>query len=419
MSSCSWLALALLGIAVTSACSASRVTPETVGVTVAPGPCGRGLIVVESDYQSSNVSLLGFDGSVLSPSLLSSSAKSGGFGLGLSGDVVPPAAATEGSNVVLIDRTPSGILRFVDLASAQVAAELPVGAGFRANPHDYLQLNEHKAYVSRYDSNPSPGSQAWDQGGDILLVDPTVPSITGRIDLAPAMAGEAAQFTPNPGRLARVGARVFVLLASFADDYLSATSSRLVELDPDSDAIVSTLVLDGLHGCDALALGPDGSELAVACTGGDTLDPVPQIDAAGLALIDVSAQPRIRQRIPARTFGSNPLGFGIDYLAPNVLVFVTLGYLGDSAGTGSLDTLVRLDTSSAKFDEVLRSQSLPFSLGDVRCAAECGACFVADAERSGGSVLRFPIDDRQALGNAREIRAETQIGLPPRYLGAF
>jgi len=99
---------------------------------------------------------------------------------------------------------------------------------------------------------------------------------------------------------------VFVLLASFARDYLSATTSRLVEVDADSDSIVSTLPLDGMHDCEALAASANGRELAVGCTGGDTLSPVPSIDAAGLALIDISGAPRISQRFGALAFGTNP-----------------------------------------------------------------------------------------------------------------
>jgi hypothetical protein len=105
--------------------------------------------------------------------------------------------------------------------------------------------------------------------------------------------------------------------------------------------------------------------------------------------------------------------------APNVLILGTLGHLDDSGTVAALDTLVRLDSVSGTFQEVLRSQSQPFTLGDVRCVPACGACFAADAERSGGSVLRFPLDDAGNLGAPIAIRAEARIGLPPRYLGAF
>jgi hypothetical protein len=252
-----------------------------------------------------------------------------------------------------------------------------------------------------------------------LLVDPSLTTITGRIDLTPAMAGEAPQFTPHPARLTLVAGRVFALLASYATDYLSATTSRLVELDPSTDSIVSTLLLDGLEGCDAFAVSPDGTELAVACTGADTLSVDPSNAAAGVALVDITGPPALANHFNAALFGSNPIGFAIDYIGPGTLLFGTLGHFDESMAVAALDSLIQLDTASGVFQQILQSQSQPFTLGDVRCAAECGACFLADAERSGGSVLRFAIAASGALGAPNAIRVETQIGLPPRYLGVF
>ena len=402
------------------ACDAPRVMPETSGVSAEPGPCGRGLVVVESDYQSSNVSLLGFDGRVLSPSLASSSIESSGFGVALSGDATPPTSPDHGPHITLIDRYPAGVLRFVELATARVSAELSVATGFESNPHDYLALSEQHAYVARYRANPNPGREPFDQGADILVVDPSVPSIVGRIDLAAALDGESARFSAHPGRLLRVGERVFALLAAYADDTFTASvSSRLVELDPSTDTLLTTLVLEGLHGCDSFALSPDELELAVACTGDDWNGRPARLDGSGLALIDITSRPRLSKVVAAADVGSNALGFSLDYSAKNALFFGTLGYVQESGVVGAQDELLRLDTATGRVTTVLRSESEPFTLGSVRCAPRCGACFAADAKRAGGSVLRFPIDDAGVLAAPSVIRVETQIGLPPRYLGAF
>jgi hypothetical protein len=413
----SWLLGSALLLA---ACGAQRVSPDTEGVSVEPGPCGRGVVVVESDYQSSNVSLLDFSGDVLSASLASSSTESSGFGVALSGDVVPAASPQLGSRLTLIDRYPAAVLRFVDLASARVAAELPVGTGFRANPQDYLELDEHKAYVARYDSNSSAGRQEWDAGGDVLIVDPSQPAITGRIDLTQAMAGEAAAFSPHPARLVRAAGRVFALLASYADIYTNGgTSSRVVELDPKTDSIVTTLVFDGLRGCDALALSPDESELAVACTGDDLSHPVSKVDHSGLVLLDLSADLAVTKTFPAHTWGEDPVGFSLDYVSSGVLLFGTLGHFDELDAVGAQDTLWRLDTRTGQSDVILHSERTPFTLGAVRCAPTCGACFAADAARLGGSVLRFQVDSAAALSAPTAIVAEARVGLPPRYLSVF
>lgn len=401
------------------ACSAPRVTPDTQGVSVTPGPCGRGLVVVESDYQSTNVALLDYDGQVLSESLASSSTDASGFGVQLSGDVVTPSSLQNGPEIVLIDRKPVGVLRFIELLTARVTAELSVATGFSSNPHDYLSLGPERAYVARYDTNSDPGRQSWDQGGDVLIVDPSVPAITGRIDLSAALDGEPSRFTPHPDRLLNVSGRVFVLLAAYADDYKGGTSSRVVELDPDTDSLLSTLVLDGLRGCDALAVSPDERELAVSCTGDDLGNTPPNLDASGLALLDIEGAPRLSKRFRAAELGNAPLGFGLDYAAPGVLLLNTLGYFDKSGALGAEDSLLRLDTASGQVEELLQSLGVPFTLGAVHCAASCGVCFAADAKRAGGSVLRFAVDSDGQLAAPIAIRAETRVGLPPRYLGAF
>ena len=408
-----------LGATLLAGCGAPRTTPDTQGVSVKAGPCGRGLVVVESDYQSSNVSLLDFEGRVLSASLASSSTESSGFGVALSGDVVTPSGPQNSEEIVLLDRYPAGVLRFVELATARVRAELSVATGFRSNPQDYLALTAERAYVTRYETNRNPGRHAWDAGGDVLIVDPSRPAITGRIDLSPALEGESSQFTPHPARLVDVSGRVFVLLAAYANDYSSATSARLVELDPATDSLVSTLVLDDLRGCTALAISPDERQLAVACTGDDLRSNEPNLEGSGLALIDIDGAPRVDRRFRASELGDQPLGFGLAYAAPGVLLLGTLGHFDESGALGALDSLLRFDTASAQLDQLLHSDGEPFTLGGTRCAVSCGVCFAADAKRAGGSVLRFAVDSAGNFGPPTAIRAETRVGLPPRYLGAF
>jgi hypothetical protein len=374
---------------------------------------------LESDYQSSNVSALDFQGRVLSESLDSSSTESGGFGVGLSGDVALPFEVQTGPRIVLIDSYPAGVLRFLDLASASIVAELSVATGFRSNPHDYLALNAHQAYVARYEANPNPGQQAFDRGADVLIVDPSVPSITGSIDLAPAMAGFANGFSAHPAQFIQSFGRVFALLASYADDYSSAAPSRLVEIDPLTNTLLTTLLLGGLRGCDGMALSPNGKELAVGCTGDDLASTVPKLTYSGIALVDISSAPQLGTVFAAADLGQDVLGFGLDYIGDSALMYSTLGHFDDSGAVASLDGLWRLDTARGRVTGVLRSESQPFTLGGVRCAPACSACFAADAERAGGSVQLFAIDSSNELESPTTVRAETQVGLPPRYLGVF
>jgi hypothetical protein len=193
----------------------------------------------------------------------------------------------------------------------------------------------------------------------------------------------------------------------------------LVELDPATDSLLSTLVLDGLRGCAALAASPDERALAVACTGDDLRSTQPKLEGSGLAVLDIEGAPRLTRRFTARELGNAPLGFGIAYAAPELLLFSTLGHFDDSGAVIAQDALLELQTGSGQVQQLLQSAGEPFTLGGAQCAASCGACFAADAKRAGGSVLRFPIDADGNFAAPTAIRAETRVGLPPRYLGVF
>src|SRR5262245_48452094 len=88
-------------------CGAPAPPDATGGVSVPVGRCGRGLVSVQSDYQSTNVSLLATDGVMLSSSFISSASASAALSAPLSGDVVAPTSASLGSELVLVDRYPA------------------------------------------------------------------------------------------------------------------------------------------------------------------------------------------------------------------------------------------------------------------------------------------------------------------------
>ena len=117
-------------------CNAPDPPPTTGGTDLPPGACGRGAVVIGSDYQSTNVSLVGVEGEVLSPSFLSSATSSAGLTAPLSGDVAVPSMPAAGEEIVLLDRYPAAVLTWVDVVTGSVRAQLNVATGFAANPQD-------------------------------------------------------------------------------------------------------------------------------------------------------------------------------------------------------------------------------------------------------------------------------------------
>ncbi len=400
-------------------CNAPAPLTGTGGVDPPSGACGRGLVLVSTDYQSTNVSLLDTDGAILSASVISSASESSGLSAPLSGDVVAPTARVVGPSLVLIDRYPASVLTFVELATGEVSGQLDVSTGFASNPRDYLEVDERRAYVTRFESNREPGAEAFDGGGDILVVDPWEPAILARIDLSAAMS-DAPGFLPRPSRMVRHGDDVFVLLLGYNHDFSAVAPARLARVDSRTDTLGDVVVLPDLSGCEGLALSPDATELAVACSGPLRNGATQETTGSGLAVLDRATLTVSRVTRAAELVGQ-PLGFSAAFTRRGDILVTALGAFG-SGGDDVLDAVLRIQPDGTA-DTVLRSVSRPFELGEVRCtlpidaadaAAACGQCFVADAER--GVLQRLDPTTAESDGT---IALEDGIGLPPRLLGRF
>src|SRR5690606_24167107 len=177
LKSVSWLGLSLLGLG----CSVEPVVENSGGVLVErSGACPAGAVTLLSDFLSTQVALSSLEGDTLSPSFLSSaSTQASGTSHALSGDVVLPRRMPRSFRVVLIDRYGTNVITWADPRSGRVTAQLPVGTGFDSNPQDYLEIDDHLAYVSRFGQNTAPGREAYDEGGDLLIVDTEGPRIIG------------------------------------------------------------------------------------------------------------------------------------------------------------------------------------------------------------------------------------------------
>ena len=395
---------------------------NTPGIQLDGGPegtCNRGVVVVNSDFASANISLLSLQGEVLSSSFISSASTTTGLSAPLSGDVAMPTTRLDGSSIVLIDRYPASVVTWVNLQSGTPSGQLSVATGFIANPRDYLQLSIEKAYVSRYESNLQAGKEPFDDGGDILIIDPTARTISGRIAMEPAMQGAADGFYPHPDKLLAVGSSVAVLLGAQTAYYDASLSSRIARVNPSNNAIEQTIVLEGMHDCSAMAQSPSGEEIAVACSGQFDVDLDNMIAESGIVLVSTKGNWEEKKRFPAATFGMGPVGGAVAYASERTVVFLTTGEFGGEVPARKEDALVVLDTDAGVFETVLRSDGMAYSLGDVRCDSACGVCFATDAQRSGGVLHRFEVSEDGFLGNRTQIVVDTVVGLPPRGLGWF
>lgn len=382
------------------------------------GECDRGISVISTEYQSTSVAFVGWDGTVLSPRVITSGSADVGLSAPLSGDVVAPTVATSLSETVLIDRYPASVLTWLDLATGRPRAQLPVGTGFAANPQDYLQVAGDLGFVARYEANPQPGREPFDGGSDLLAIDPRGPELVGRVGLEGALDGDDGGLVATPSRMLLAQGKVVVLLGVLSSDFQSAGDARLAVIDPKTRAIVETIRIDGLQNCQAMALSPAGDRIAIGCTGliGDDFEA--DIDHAGVALVTVGtggAPSVVSARFAATALGRSPQ-FTIAFASEDTVLFPTFGTDPAEGGDAHGDDLVELRVSDGS-SRVLLTTKEAFKLGDVRCASSCGTCFVADAEAV--ALRRFTVDGAGALTAAADVQIDDGIGLLPRYLGAL
>jgi hypothetical protein len=392
-------ALALLGC--------NPTLPEgTGGTDVEPTAFGRGVVTINTDFQSTNVSLVGLEGRRLSQSFVSSTSL-------LSGDVEAPSMPSVGEDVVLLDRAYS-IVTWVAVRSGEIRAQLHVDDDRAKNPWDYLPVAPNKAYVLRYDAAAGGGTN-----GDVMVVDPGAAKPGKSIDIAPALALPDG-YSVHPARGVVVGDRAYVTTVIATPDYAYA-DSYVVVLDTTSDEVTGAYPLDGLHDCTGIALSPEQDELAIACSGDLIADAGSTQESSGVVVLARSDLAE-KRRFESSALGVGVPGFSLAYVSRGSIMAILIGNVAE----GIDDTVQSIDLESGDVREIHRAA--PIEIGAVLCPARVDgkgdgpgstappACFVTDSES--GRLLRFPVENG-VLGEPAAIVVDEVIGLPPRYLGQF
>ena len=332
--------LALLAapfIAVLPACDGSSSSGTGSGLTATSA-----LAILSSDYKSSSLAL--YD---------PASKK-------LVDDCVTPATLSkdtalttgpQGGEVIVLDRERS-LVDFVIPSICRLRAQLSVSTGgFKSNPHDVVHVSSSKAYVVRYEKNaaPTPAPDDFDDGDDLLIIDPSVPMVTGRIDMsshASTVAGAALQARPDHAVL--LGGLVYVTLNNLAADFSAAGPGRVVVVDPATDSVTDTIDLPDQTGCSGIVADEAAMKLYVSC-GGEFSD-VDQTAASALVEIDVSgAKPALGKIVTGKSLGAQPVSYLPAALFGGNAFAATAGALDFNTGAQTApDTLysIALDTGA-------------------------------------------------------------------------
>lgn len=396
-----------------------NVTPAgTTGGADLParGVCPRGLAVVSSDFQSSEVALLDPAGKVQSAAFASSaSTAASNLAAPLSGDLEAAFGGSRSNELVLIDRQGTNVLTFIDVATAAVRAQLPIGTGFESNPQDYLELHPRLAVVPRLGENSRPGRELFDAGSDLLLIDPSLPAITGSLAM-PRVSG----FLPNPVAVRLVGDDLLVTLHHASSDFSAVADSEIVAFSAADQRLRYRSTLLGLRNCGAVEPSPSGRLLAVACSSHlDRNGAAEDVESSGLVLLDPShSPPEELARFAGLELVGGPIQASVEFVTEDIVLVKSQTALGAAADNQLFSLHLRRGESTllATAQRAENAQGFGIALGGMSCRTACGdPCFVADASR--GELLRFDFDT-DSLRPGPSVRIGG-AGLPPVGLTPF
>jgi hypothetical protein len=376
---------------------------------------GAGLAVVDSDFASTSISIVSAAGALVKDDCINSGTQaSGKLSLTLSGDVVLPSQPQLGGDLWIIDRK-NDALTVVTPPSCAVSAQIAVGTGFQADPHDVAVLSATKLYVTRYNTNVTPPNVNA-MGDDVLIVNRATGSVTGRIGLT-SYAAPVTGFTieAQPDRMVIAGGKVYVTLGSQDANFMAAGEGRVVVIDPGSDTVIGTIALTGLKGCSAVQYVPAMSSLFVSC-GGSFADP-DQSAASGVAQVDLSTATPTVHVTKASVVGGQPVNFSwIGVLSATQAFAGTLGTFPVGATPGTQDGLYSFNPTAGTGTAVPLSAG-PYDLGGAVVGA--ALLFVPDATTATPRIHVFDVPATGAPTERTPFAPDPSKGLPPRQIAWY
>ncbi len=371
------------------------------------------ITVVGTDYLSTSISIIDRETQTLfREGILHSGSTPPGLSIALSGDVVFPRQFNPEHWIVLIDRYPNSVLTFIRPDDLSVAGQLSVATGFASNPHDFLWIDKHKAYVTRYERNPQPQREAFDGGDDILIVDPTDRNIIGRIDLRSLADTDVhPDMLARPEQLVLAENRVWVTLDEVSGDFQHAGTGRIAIIDPENDELVGCIDLEDITNCTSIVHSPSRHALYVSCTGLFEEGPQEQLQRSALVEIDLNTDPpESRILVSAHEGAGQPFGFELDIARQRYLLAMRFGDLANDIP----DRLVAFDLDTNR-EFVVHKASTPFGLGGFLADDAADVLYVGEADPEHPRILLYrPGDD--AFNHIKDIDAHPESGLPPRHI---
>jgi len=395
------------------------VVPADVAADAGPKPAVPttppvGLVVVNTDYKSTAVSLLDSKATtVIADAVLTSGSQVSGLSKALSGDVVLAGSVAPDHTIVLIDRYPNSALTFLDGATGAFKAQLSVGSGFISNPQDVVWLSEDKAYVPRFETNATPSIDMadFDEGDDLLIIDPKAQKVTGRIDLSSNAESSTGKVQARPSRAAIVGAEVWVTLASIDATFQKAGHGRIVRVDPGTNTVIGVIDIQVAKNCTTIEHAPELQMVLVACSGTFSAgaDQWKESAIVGIDYAIPNQPPSITFVLPGSSVGNAPF----QAVLAVVDAFGAVAVSGDGVGP---DKLWRFSPKDPAGFEKLGEGASAFSVTAAWAdKADKRAIFT---DGSQGKLRVFSLANPEKAIELDPIVPSPSTKLPPRALGS-
>jgi hypothetical protein len=371
-------------------------------------PTPAGLVSLNSDYQTTSLSVLNKAGGSAKGDCVHSSTLGTGTSKTISGDAVLPSQPQRGGYVVIVDRG-NGALTFVDPNGCFIARQVAIPGGAKADPHDIVILSDHKAYVTRYQANLTSASPQ-QSGNDVIAVDPTNGAYLSRISLdAYASTGAGAQVLARPDRALIADGRVVVSLNQIDASYATYGDGAVVVIDPATDTVVASVALPGLYDCEGMDFVPAAHMLLVACGGAYASRDQPL--QSGIAVVDLGANPpRLDHVVSSVAFDGHPISFGWVLAAPTAAA-PTRAFAATFDPKGiAPDALFQFDFASGAVTPVTTAAA--FSMGSSALADQL--LFVPEALLSAPKVQLFEVAGTPQPTSG--FTPDPTNGLPPRAI---
>lgn len=394
----------------------------------AGGASPTGFAIASSDYTSTSVAL--FDPAT--GTLTDDCVHTGEPALtqDLSGDVALPSANQATGELVVIDSGNSA-LTFVDPATCAPRVQQSVATNFDSNPHDVVVLSATKAYVTRFNTNSAPTADPsdFDEGDDILIIDPSVTDpakspVMGRIALAGyATTVPGATLQADPDRAVLAAGKVYVTLDSISPPSLTAATvfgpGRIVVIDPTTDTVTATIDLPNQKDCSGIQYSAINHSLYVSC--GGSFSDADQIGESALVQIDISAAtPVLTTVISGTALGGGPINFAYAALSGGTAFFGTLGSFADptSGAPAAPDGFYGIPLAGGA--PTLLGQGGAFNLGLAAADPVSKLVLLPDGDSVTPVVHVFDAAGATVVAApTRDFAANPAGGLPPRIVALY